>query len=1030
MKERLGKLTAVFLIAALMLSLCACGGEVIIDNSAIDFANSVYKHITNGGVTTDEQMPYNVDAITGATLTVEGPGVVTSIPLSIRELENRNDGAFRGTYKDSTGTYIYEGIDLWYMLYSMTEGDNGIFLTDSAYKVQLKNANRATIAELTIADITAAHESGKPILVAYGIGTKDGKTAAPFVFDAKADDKHSEGYIKKLRNDDGCLKLVYDLDTYSSAVEYKKFSNVAYVYVCEETEPGFKHTTATRDEYSSPDYTDYIVTFRGQAIGNEIDLTVKELEALVKTDENGELIEGGMGYKDAYSLANNAYWYVNTYEGLDLYKLLCYLGMDTVEDMGRAKSRTTIVTFNAADGRQSSESFSAEALSYPDAFGFYNKNAADQNDGTYVSTNADLVKTGYPVLLAYGVNNYPYTVTNIDEGYLSGLSNNGGPMRVVFGKTQYNHANGSNQVQLLSEVIVGDDLLYNTHKYTDNSAQNKLASDELAVTVNNDEGKELIGTSMTVADIEDIIYGENVVGNEKAAAKVKNVYSIDGNTAIYEGVDLEYYLMKVVGIPGTIGTATFSNGTESVTLSLDELFAEGYNSDSGRGGLPAILAYAKNGAPLVKDSSSDGYTASIKLNPFAETDPAEYAVENSGGPLMLVIPSADSSSNDAQILENITSVTVDIQPDSYAHLKGDAAALSSKTVRLYGEGLEKELTLSVSDLESRQVRAKTLDYSILNSKGTLSEQRYRGIPVYELFAEAGIRNNAGDVTVYASDGSSVTVSLSKLKGQNFVNYVSPDKKTVCAMLAYGTGEVGGIITEGTPLLEADGGPLKLIVPMSAEEDKNSSMCVKNVVAIEVSANEVTTWSHSMSDVYSEFLDYEMTVVIRNDANEWEYKLTARQLESLESLIVRDTYSVLEIGTCEGIDLWKFAKLLAGDVEGMDSPVSVTVYAEDGYKNDLLSVVYMDGLENGVTDANGDRKPVIICYAVNGLPCVDSENHEGYTGLAGNMGGPLRIVVENVQGASVKYFNKLVITLPGEGDINVTVDESIFNAEEK
>ena len=146
-----------------------------------------------------------------------------------------------------------------------------------------------------------------------------------------------------------------------------------------------------------------------------------------------------------------------------------------------------------------------------------------------------------------------------------------------------------------------------------------------------------------------------------------------------------------------------------------------------------------------------------------------------------------------------------------------------------------------------------------------------------------------------------------------------------------------------------------------------------------------------------------------------------------NLIVREDYSVLEIGTCEGVDLWKFANLIVGDQVDISSPVSVTVYADDGYKNDLLSAVYMDGLENGVLDANGDRKPVIICYALNGVPCVNSEEHEGYTGLAGNMGGPLRIVVENVQGASVKYFNKLVITVPGEGEINVNVDESIFNS---
>ena len=78
-KSLLFALIAVLCLAAVML--CGCG-MVEIDNSSIDFSTSVYKHITNGGITADEHMPYNVDAITGATLTVEGPGVETSIPLS------------------------------------------------------------------------------------------------------------------------------------------------------------------------------------------------------------------------------------------------------------------------------------------------------------------------------------------------------------------------------------------------------------------------------------------------------------------------------------------------------------------------------------------------------------------------------------------------------------------------------------------------------------------------------------------------------------------------------------------------------------------------------------------------------------------------------------------------------------------------------------------------------------------------------------------------------------------------------------
>ena len=101
------KLFALILAAMLLLSACTPAaqqtGETIAlgDAGVIDFVTSRFKHITNGGVTEDENLPYNIDAITGATMTVEGPAIVTSIPLSVRELENRSEGFFRGIYTDS-----------------------------------------------------------------------------------------------------------------------------------------------------------------------------------------------------------------------------------------------------------------------------------------------------------------------------------------------------------------------------------------------------------------------------------------------------------------------------------------------------------------------------------------------------------------------------------------------------------------------------------------------------------------------------------------------------------------------------------------------------------------------------------------------------------------------------------------------------------------------------------------------------------------------------------------------------------------
>jgi len=1039
------KVFAILLSMSMVLALVGCGGSKPVGTSeaestaesstlfekvqtGLDFVTSIFKHINNGGIEDESGLPYNVDAITGATMTVEGPAMVTSIPLSVRELENRNDGLARGIYADDTGAFLYEGLDLYYLLNEMVDGDNGIVMTDSAYRVILKNSNREDIVSLTLEEVTAAHEAGRPALLAYGKGTQDGTTVAPFVFDAKSEGEHSLGYVEALNNDDGCIRLVLDNETYGDG-DYNHFSNVAYVYVCEEEEPGFKHSTADSETYGASRYTDYVISVRGAALGHEIDLTVEKLEALVQYDADGEVAEGGIGYSDFYSLANNAYWYVNEYEGLDLYKLLQYLGMPSYEEMGSKDARTTLISFIANDGALSSESFSVDTLSYPDAFGFYKKNASDMSDGTYVSTNADLVKTGYPVLMAYGVNNYPYTILKTDDAYLSGLSNSGGPMRIVFGKTQYNHANGSNQVQYLRDVLVGEDVLYNTHAYTTDETLKGLADSKIKLQVNSEDGSKLIGKDLTIGQLEALIYGEDVESASKKAALVKDLYETGSDTDVYEGVSPEYFLMNAVGIPGTNGTVTFSNGTEEITVSLDRLFATGYNAASGRSGMNAVLAFAKNGSPMVASSADAGYISEIALNPVANTDPAAYAVNNCGGPLKVIIPATSTEKDDSLVLENVTSITVDLIPDSYAHIEKPYDSYATQTIKFYGEGLDEETTYTVEELEGMQNITKTLDYSVLNKAGESSEQRYRGIPIYAIFSKIGIKSNAGEIHIYSADGYEQTYSLSLLK-KEYENFLNGDKPGVSAILAFGTGDLTKDAMEGLPLVESetsegydavlrnDGGPLRLIVPQDAADSVNSSLFMKNVVAVEVTANDVDTWSHSMSDVYSEYLDSTFTLKIVNEANEWSRDFTVKELEEMKDIIERATYSVLDLGECEGINLWKFVKKVAGDVPGIENPISVTVYAADDYKNDLLSLVYMDGLQNGIDNETGETLPVILCYAIKGYPLVAEESHPGYTGLAGNGYGPIRAVVEGSQGGSVKLCVKLVVTIPGTDPIDI------------
>ena len=1017
------------LISFLMLMifiLTSCKDENLPEvNFSFDKKTSIYKHINNGGVTTDKNIPYNIDAITGATMTVEGAGVVTSIPLSVREIENNVNGQARGLYQDKNGVYNYEGLDLYYLLNDMKEGDNGIRLTDKSYKVLLKNSNRETISEFTLEDVKKAHDENRPILLAYGIADKEEDVIAPFVYDGKEKGSHSLGYIDKLKNEDGCIKLVYDVHKYGKN-NYKTFVNVAYVYVAEEKEPGFKHTdNEVNPLYNDSKYTDYIITFRGSELKNEITMTVKDIENVVKYDNKKEVVKNGMGVRDEYSLANNAYWYVNTYEGVDLYKYLMYLGMDDAKTMGLKKARTTLVKFLAADGAESNETFSIDTLSYPDAFGFYKKNSNDKNDGTYISSNEDLVKLGYPVLLAYGVNYYPYTITKADPAYVSGLSNSGGPVHVVFGKTQYNHPNGSNQIQYLDTVVVGDDILYNTHTYTDDINIKKYKDDVLKVIIKNENDEVINEKNISVEEIENLIYGENVSKQDKKLYKVKDHYETneDGKieSNIYEGVDLSNFLLEYIKLTGLTGKITFKNKNEEVEINLQSLFdGNGYNNSLKRNGLKPILAFAKNGRALVEDKGEYGYVNHLYLKPISDENKI-YKVENFGGPLSVIIPSNDEDSYNGKYLYNLDTITIKLDIDKYTHLYKDVDNLKNNKIIFTGPGLEKEMTLTVAQIEEMQTKIKTMILNIQekdNGGIKIYADRYRGMPLYDLFKIIGIKNNAADVTIEGTNGKSITVPLNRIK--NKYEFIKGEIEV--AMLAFGKrpdDEVGNMSDEefvynGEALTLQNGGPIKFIIPTDSAfqttGETNADLFVDNVTRVYVSANEIDTWSHSMSDVYNEFLDDTFTVVIKNDTDEMEIVYTLKELEEMKDLIIRDKYFVLSIGDAEGIDVWKLVKKNY-DVNN-ENLVSVIFYAEDGYKNDVLSVVGINALENGV-EFDGEDKKVLLAYAINGYPLVDNENHEGYTGLAKNTDGPMRLIVENVQGASVKKCNKVVVTVSDE-----------------
>lgn len=1017
--------------------------------SGTDFSKSPYKHINNGGQ--EGTAPYNIDSITGATLTVEGPGVKTSVPVSVRDLEGRDAGAVRANYTDkrdgSDITRTYEGIDLYYILHNMSSGDNGIILTDLAKKVLVKNRNRSTIAEFTIEQVEEAHNSKTPILVAYGTSLTDGTNVKPFVFNGGA------GADPDLGNEDGCLKLVYDKSSITDDVneKYKTFGNMAYIYVADAETPGYKHD---KSPYQSPDISNYIVTVTGDKIGMEVNYTVDQLEGMVEYDSEGKPDNSGMGYRDEYSLANSTYWYVNEYEGVQLWKLLLKSGLDPA----LAEDDETLVSSTATDGYAATDKFTIKQVADPDSFGFYEKNPEDPNTAGWShennevmrdddNPNGDLIAKGYPVLVAYGVNGYPYVEKASQAGYISGLQNDGGPLRVISGKKQYNHANGSNQAKYLDKIIVGDNSNhYSTHKYNPSEpVYHELAEDStLEVKILNGadaDAPELKSQTYKLGDIEELIYGGSLTTNKLKEAKVKTFYQLAKGSSsysdLYEGLNLNFFLEEVVELPGHKGTITFSNGTNELTLSLEDVLAadNGSNTETGMSGLVPLLAYGKNGYPMVLDKNAQGYVKELKLAEGTEYE-NPVTVKNDGGPLAVLFPHTDSSVSDKS-LTNVTSITINLSADQYAHTKAPYNSYADYEVTISGEGTRlgtEGKAIKLSELEGKQTLAFTGDYSILKSGDgqTASQTRYRGIKLYSLLTSSavGLKSNADKVIITTSDGESKEFTLSQISKSDYVNSVTGDAN-LPVILAYGVGKAGTEDKEdGRPLVEDkesegydsnygnNGGPVRLVIGQTDAEDVNSGSNLKFVKSIEVTASEMTSWNHNSAEVYKQYRKEPVQLVVNDkDGKELYNKtFTVGEIEDNTDLVERIVATVVQEFTWEGINFWRWVKQEVGNEADLSNPISVTVTAEDGFSQEIGSKFGIDGLENGIKDGD-NRVPIILAYGVGGYPLVigdkKHQDGEGYDATAGNNGGPLRLITHNSQGTSLTYVTKITI-VAGEG----------------
>lgn len=560
-----------------------------ITNADIDDKNisvdSTYKHISYGGA------PYNIDAITSATLTIEGPGVEGYRAISMRQIEEETAGQEKGVYNEKINGKVvqnsYEGINAKYLI------DNFVHAKDNAGNIIFKDKSRKTILTCPIKD-------AQKYMVAYGINE------VPLVFlDTDV------GYRDEDNNDNGCFKLVSEQEEGSA----KEFSNVAYIYIEESDAKNiYEHSY---DPYNDSKYTDYELIIHGDGIGKEVRYKVSDIEAMKNLQISKE-----------YSLSNSEYfWYYNTYKGVPLWDLLLKAGMNPKID---EKTKVQII---AADN-YNFPPMTIKEIKDDSLYGYYEKDALDKGDGEFNGKNVKPLYTGAPVLVTYGFNGYPYVTRPTDAGYNAGIGNDGGPLRIIFGKTDYQHTNGSNQVQFAKEIIVGEGVaLNNSTDIKETPIDGEKTQTQVA---ENSSWKHNQGVYTSYKDIPVLrVTGSQLkepmtftLGQVESMTEyaLRDVYTGDGIHE-FEGINLWDIISKVVGLKDGVDVPSirvFSGANYNQILKSNDQVMNGVNNSQGQV-KDIILAYAVDGYPLVSNEGDLG-----------------YANNNAYGPLRLIIEESKS----------------------------------------------------------------------------------------------------------------------------------------------------------------------------------------------------------------------------------------------------------------------------------------------------------------------------------------------------------------------------------------------------
>lgn len=146
------------------------------------------------------------------------------------------------------------------------------------------------------------------------------------------------------------------------------------------------------------------------------------------------------------------------------------------------------------------------------------------------------------------------------------------------------------------------------------------------------------------------------------------------------------------------------------------------------------------------------------------------------------------------------------------------------SIQLEGTGINNPLSLSLDELKAMKDQVVEDDFFSLNSYGTKEYFHFKGVRLAAVLQKAGLKKEAATVTVAASDGYKLELSVEQALKEDYIDEQDPAKKYP-VIIAWQE--------NGSDYDTAAGYPFRLVIGQKEAGDVNKPQWVMNIAKISV-----------------------------------------------------------------------------------------------------------------------------------------------------------------------------------------------------